>query len=71
MKFRNGYKSFHNDTRLYDMMNAPAVPVAVITVTYRKGDNGRREIYPILIPQYSDLEDYLKQLKEIKKRRLT
>ncbi|MBN2287623.1 MAG: hypothetical protein JXI43_14340 [Tissierellales bacterium] len=67
VKCRDGRQLFQEDTRLYDTMNVSAVPAAVITVTYRKGENGRRDIYPIWIHQYSDLEDYQEQLKEIKK----
>jgi len=60
--------SFQEDTRLYGIDNQIA-PAAVITVTYRKGDNGRRDIYPIWVsePSDPDSDDYLKQLAAVKK----
>ena len=60
----SGYMPFQEDTRLYNVDNEVA-PAAVITVTYCKGDNGRRDIYPIWISEYSDLDDYLKELIEV------
>jgi len=62
----SGYMPFQEGTRLYNVDNQIA-PAAVITVTYRKGDNGRRDIYPIWISEYSDLVNYLKELKEVQK----
>ncbi|MHC4638419.1 MAG: hypothetical protein ACYTBV_13120 [Planctomycetota bacterium] len=69
--FPSTYMPFQNTTRLYNLVNqsvdGQAAPAAVITVTYRRGDKGRREIYPIWISEYSDMKDYQKQLKEVKK----
>lgn len=61
-----GYMPFQEGTRLYNVDNQIA-PAVVITVTYRKGDNGRRDIYPIWISEYSDLDDYLEKLTKVQK----
>lgn len=60
----DGYMPFQQDTRLYDV-NVQDTPAAVITVTYRKNYDARREIYPLWISEYSDLKDYREQLAQL------
>jgi hypothetical protein len=60
----DGYMPFQEGTRLYDV-NVQESPAAVITVTYRKNYDGRREIYPVWISQYSDSQNYRDQLAQL------
>ncbi|HUW20609.1 MAG TPA: hypothetical protein VMW16_15030 [Sedimentisphaerales bacterium] len=60
----DGYMPFQAGTRLYDA-NVQDTPAVVITVTYRKNYNARRDVYPLWISEYTDPGDYREQLAQL------